>query len=98
MNKIIPGRTEVFFCGACGHLQTTELPNLDAYYATEYEINFASEDDDQLYKVIDGRPVYRAEHQANVLLRKTALRRRPPRTGLWLCESGDPAQSCDGAY
>src|SRR6187399_816221 len=70
MNKIIPGRTEVFFCGACGHLQTTELPNLDAYYATEYEINFASEDDDQLYKVIDGRPVYRAEHQANVLLRK----------------------------
>ena len=70
MNKVIPGRTEVFFCGACGHLQTTELPNLDAYYATEYEINFASEDDDQLYKVIDGRPVYRAEHQANVLLRK----------------------------
>ena len=70
MNKIIPGRTEVFFCGACGHLQTTELPDLDAYYATEYEINFASEDDDQLYKVIDGRPVYRAEHQANVLLRK----------------------------
>jgi SAM-dependent methyltransferase len=70
MNKIIPGRTEVFFCGACGHLQTTELPDLDAYYATEYEINFASEDDDQLYKVIDGRPVYRAEHQANVLLQK----------------------------
>ena len=70
MNKIIPGRTEVYFCGACGHLQTTELPNLDAYYATEYEINLASEDDDQLYKVVDGRPVYRAEHQANVLRQK----------------------------
>jgi SAM-dependent methyltransferase len=70
MNKVIPGRTEVYFCGECGHLQTTELPDLDAYYATEYEINLASEDDDQLYKVIDGRPVYRAEHQANVLRQK----------------------------
>jgi len=70
MNKIIPGRTEVYFCGTCSHLQTTELPDLDAYYATDYEINLASEDDDQLYQVIDGRPVYRAEHQAGVLLQK----------------------------
>ncbi len=70
MNKVIPGRTEVYFCEACGHLQTTELPDLDAYYATEYEINLASEDDDQLYKVIDGRPVYRAEYQAGVLQHK----------------------------
>jgi SAM-dependent methyltransferase len=73
MNKIIAGRTDVYFCGACGHLQTTALPNLDTYYANEYQINFASEDEDQLYKMVDGLPVYRAEHQANVLMHKLCL-------------------------
>lgn len=73
MNRIIPGRTEVYFCDACGHLQTTPLPNLAEYYASEYAINLASDDDDQLYKVVDGVPVYRAEHQASVLLAKVPL-------------------------
>ena len=66
MNKLIPGQWKCI-CGACGHLQTTELPDLDAYYATEYEINLASEDDDQLYKVIDGRPVHRAGHHNSAI-------------------------------
>ena len=73
MNRVIAGRTEIFFCGACGHLQTSELPNLAQYYALEYEVNLQSDDDDQLYKVVDGRPVYRAEHQANVLLDKVGF-------------------------
>lgn len=73
MNKVIPGRTEVFFCDACAHLQTTELPNLEEYYASEYEINLSTDDDDQLYKIVDGRPVYRADHQARVLLEKVAF-------------------------
>src|SRR5690606_15253939 len=38
MNKLIAGRTRVFFCEACGHLQTSELPNLVEYYAHEYEV------------------------------------------------------------
>lgn len=70
MNKVIPGRTRVYFCDGCGHLQTTELPNLREYYAVEYAINAASEDDDQLYKIIGGRSVFRAEHQAAVLAAK----------------------------
>lgn len=70
MNKVIPGRTRVFFCDGCGHLQTTELPNLREYYAFEYAINTASEDDDQLYQVVNGRAVFRAEHQAAVLANK----------------------------
>jgi len=70
MNKVIPGRTEVFFCDGCAHLQTTELPDLDEYYASEYEINLDTDEDDQLYKVVDGRPVYRADHQARVLMEK----------------------------
>jgi SAM-dependent methyltransferase len=70
MNKIITGKTEVYFCDACSHLQTNELPNLVEYYAQEYEINTASEESDQLYKVIDGKVIHRANHQAAVLLNK----------------------------
>lgn len=73
MNKLIVGKTQVWFCEECGHLQTNELPNLVEYYAQEYAINLASEDDDQLYKVVDGKPVYRAEHQAAVLMSKVEL-------------------------
>ncbi len=73
MNVPIDGVTRVYFCEGCGHLQTTELPDLDRFYAEEYEINLASEDDDQLYAIVDGSPVYRAEHQARVLLDKVDL-------------------------
>jgi SAM-dependent methyltransferase len=75
MNKIIKGRTQVYFCESCSHLQTNALPNLAEYYAQEYEINTASEDTDQLYKVVDGRVVYRADHQAAILLSKVAFSR-----------------------
>jgi SAM-dependent methyltransferase len=74
MNKVIEGRTRVFFCDHCGHLQTSELPNLAQYYAQEYAINLASDEDDQLYKVVDGKPVYRAAHQAATALAKLDLR------------------------
>lgn len=70
MNALIEGRTSVYFCGICGHLQTNELPDLVNYYAQEYDINSASEDDDQLYKVVDGKPIYRADHQVATLMSK----------------------------
>jgi SAM-dependent methyltransferase len=73
MNKPISGKTRVYFCDMCGHLQTSELPDLVAYYAQEYEINLSSEEDDQLYKVVDGKPVYRADHQAAVLMSKVSF-------------------------
>jgi len=70
MNALIEGCTSVYFCNRCGHLQTNELPDLANYYAKEYDINSSSEDEDQLYKVVDGRPVYRADHQAATLMSK----------------------------
>lgn len=73
MNTLIDGRTTVYFCEACQHGQTNELPDLVEFYATEYEINLDSEDDDQLYDVIDGEEVYRSEHQARVLMSKIDL-------------------------
>ena len=70
MSTLVQGRTHIYFCDNCGHLQTSELPNLAEYYSTEYTINGASEDDDQVYKIIDGQPVFRADHQAAVLQSK----------------------------
>ncbi|WP_431821030.1 class I SAM-dependent methyltransferase [Burkholderia sp. F1] len=70
MSTLVQGRTYVYFCDRCGHLQTSELPNLAEYYSTEYAINDASEDDDQVYKIVDGQPLFRADHQAAVLQSK----------------------------
>jgi SAM-dependent methyltransferase len=70
MNTLVEGRTLVYFCAACGHLQTNELPDLAAYYASEYSINANSEDDDQIYKVVGGQTIFRADHQAAVLQTK----------------------------
>jgi SAM-dependent methyltransferase len=74
MNKLVPGRTSVYFCECCGHLQTNGLKNLHQYYAEEYEINLTSEDQDQLYGIINGQQVYRAAQQANVLMKKVKLK------------------------
>jgi SAM-dependent methyltransferase len=73
MNQLVDGKTRVYFCQNCGHLQTNELPNLQEYYANEYEISRSSEDDDQLYKMVDGKPLYRSDQQAAVLQEKVDL-------------------------
>jgi SAM-dependent methyltransferase len=73
MNQLVDGKTRVYFCQNCGHLQTNELPNLQEYYANEYEISRSSEDDDQLYKILDGKPLYRSDQQAAVLQEKVDL-------------------------
>lgn len=70
MSTLVQGRTYIYFCNNCGHLQTNELANLEEYYAIEYTINGNSEDDDQVYKIIDGQPLFRADHQAAVLQSK----------------------------
>lgn len=70
MNRMVSGTTRVHFCSFCGHLQTNELPDLKNFYAHEYEINIDGENSDQVYAVINGRPVFRSDHQAEVLLSK----------------------------
>ncbi len=71
--EVRPGVTQVYFCGQCGHLQTPELPDVAAYYDTGYQILIASDDEDQLYLLSDGRMSYRSEHQAEVLQAKVHL-------------------------
>ena len=71
--EVRPERVAVAFCGACGHLQTEALADLGEYYDRNYKILIGSEDEDQLYAVVDGRKVFRTEHQVNTLLAKVPL-------------------------
>lgn len=64
---------EVRFCDRCGHTSTPPLPGLRAYYHEEYKILIDSDEEDQLYAVREGRKIYRTEHQAETLERKTRL-------------------------
>lgn len=67
------GETTVYLCRDCGHMQTDELPEIDAYYDHQYNILVESADEDQIYRVVDGKPVYRTDHQVATLIRKVPL-------------------------
>lgn len=67
------GRVRVWACSACSHLRGEALPDVDAYYETDYRILLDHEDEDQIYEVKGDRIVYRTEHQLNTLLSKLPL-------------------------
>jgi 2-polyprenyl-3-methyl-5-hydroxy-6-metoxy-1,4-benzoquinol methylase len=73
LSEVYDGTTEVSFCERCGHLQTNEIQDIKAYYDTQYNILSDSEDEDTLYRVVDGRKVFRVEHQVDTILRKIDL-------------------------
>jgi len=70
---IYPEPTRVRLCEKCGHLQTDSIENIDSYYDQEYTILVNSEDEDQIYEVRDGEPIYRTAHQVNTFISKVAL-------------------------
>jgi SAM-dependent methyltransferase len=67
------GKIEVYWCDECGHLQTLPVEDIDQYYDGNYNILVESEDEDQLYGIVNGKKVFRAEHQLNTLLGKVDL-------------------------
>lgn len=73
LGKTYPASTRVWACLACAHLQTDEMEQVDRYYAEQYNILADSEEEDQIYEVRGGRPLYRTEHQLAVLLDKVPL-------------------------
>jgi 2-polyprenyl-3-methyl-5-hydroxy-6-metoxy-1,4-benzoquinol methylase len=60
--------TTVYLCEACGHGQSEDLQDVRAFYDTEYRISAASDEHDQLYEMVEARPVYRTDKQAEVAL------------------------------
>jgi SAM-dependent methyltransferase len=71
--QIHPSATIVHACAHCGHLQSDPIADVDAYYDADYDILVGSEEEDQIYEVIDGKPVYRTAHQVATFLGKMAL-------------------------
>lgn len=67
------GKANVYFSESIGHLITKPPMDVHSYYDTEYTISLDSEDDDQLYKVVEGTPIYRIDHQAKTMLDKLPL-------------------------
>jgi SAM-dependent methyltransferase len=65
---ILDAPTRVYVCSACGHCQSGDLPNHDAFYDTSYRISLASDEHDQVYEVRDGQPVFRTDRQAEVVI------------------------------
>lgn len=62
--------TRVYICRACGHIQGPDLPDLKAFYDTEYRISLESESHDQIFSTgPDGKPIYRTDHQTAISLR-----------------------------
>lgn len=74
---VYDGLTHVYFCHGCSHLQSVEIDNIDEYYDSDYDILVESEEEDQIYEVLNGANVYRTEHQVGTLLDKIEL---PPGT------------------
>jgi SAM-dependent methyltransferase len=68
-----PGRTRVWACTDCGHLQGDALPDTRDYYAHDYRILLDDDEEDQIYEVRDGVIVYRTAHQVEVLRGKLPL-------------------------
>ena len=65
--------TEVYFCHNCEHLQTLEYGDESSYYDVSYNILSESEEEDQIYLVKNGKPIYRTEHQVSTLLSKVNI-------------------------
>lgn len=68
--------TRVFVCDGCGHAQSDDIPDIQAFYDTVYRISLASEGHDQIFAVTpDGTIVYRTDRQADIAQRLLDLPR-----------------------
>ncbi len=70
LSEVYNGSTIVYLNQDIGHLQTKEIENIDTYYDKQYEFFNQSEEDDILYKVVNGKQIFRQQHQVDTLLSK----------------------------
>jgi SAM-dependent methyltransferase len=68
--RIVFVPTTVRVCVECSHVQTDEVIDTVKYYDKDYDILLESEEDDQIYDVVNGTPLFRTQHQIEVLQRK----------------------------
>lgn len=68
LSTLLSSKTEVWVCEACGHAQSPDLPDVQAFYDHEYKISLQSEDHDQLYERRGDVSVFRTDRQAELVL------------------------------
>ena len=68
LSTLIDIPSDVFVCLQCGHIQSPNLPDVQAFYDNEYRISLQSDEHDQLYETRKGKPVFRTDHQAQIVL------------------------------
>ncbi len=71
--RLTAAPTVVSVCTNCAHIQSEPLPDIAAYYDNGYNAHLESSLSDDLYGALEGRPLYRAEHQAAVAVAKLDL-------------------------
>ena len=65
--RLHPAATVVRACPRCGHLQTNAISDVSNFYDNDYDILVESEDEDQIYEVVEGKPVFRTTHQVETI-------------------------------
>jgi 2-polyprenyl-3-methyl-5-hydroxy-6-metoxy-1,4-benzoquinol methylase len=73
LSQIVNGNTKVYYDPKIGHLQTNEIANVNKYYDEDYKFFDQSDEDDILYRVIDGKKIFRQQHQVETLLSKVTF-------------------------
>lgn len=68
LSTLLAAETEVFVCTACGHVQSPDLPDVQAFYDHEYRISLQSDEHDQLYEQRGDGAVFRTDRQAELVL------------------------------
>lgn len=61
---ILQAPTQAYACPDCGHVQKPNLPEVARFYDEDYQISLDSDDHDQLYAIVEGKPVYRTPFQS----------------------------------
>ena len=71
--KIIKGKTDVYYCHNCTHIQTKELADINEFYDKNYRLLIRSDEEDQVYNVDNNEKIFRYDHQVKTLINLVKL-------------------------
>lgn len=73
LSKVYQGSTVVYHDEEIGHLQTREIEDIQTYYDEQYKFFDQSDEEDIIYMMVDGKKVYRQQHQVDTLIDKISF-------------------------
>jgi len=70
LGRLIVGQATIYRCETCTHCQTETTINLAEYYANDYKTLMHTMEEDDVYKIVNDRIIWRAEHMACTFIEK----------------------------